>query len=121
MVALSSADLAYMRDTLAMLMPDTCNILAPTNGLDAQGNPTQTWGTVAGGTAVPCRLDAYKGNEVERGAAVQAENGYVLTVAYSVSIAVTNRVQHGGYTYTVTSVDPDKSWAVTRRVMVERL
>jgi hypothetical protein len=117
----TSSELAYMRSSITPLLPDTCNIIAPTNSLDGQGNVKPAWGTIAGGTAVPCRLDAYKGTETERGAAIQSDNGYILTLPYTVVPLTSYRVEHGGYTYSITAVDLDKSWAVTRRVVVERL
>jgi len=114
----SNAELTSMRATLAELMPDSCAILSVTNTPDGQGGQTQTWGTVT--ASVQCRLDPFRGKEVMVGDARQPFNGYVLTLPHDTTITAANRVILGTSTYNVTSVDLNKSWAITRRAYVEK-
>lgn len=123
MSILSSEVLAYARTVLETSLPDTCNILEPTTVSDGQGGYTVSWGTATGGSAIACRLDAQLVKQADSivGAALQDFFSYTLTLPYSTSITSYNRVEHGGVTYAVASVDADKSWPVSRRCTVERL
>ncbi|KKW11255.1 MAG: hypothetical protein UY48_C0022G0003 [Candidatus Gottesmanbacteria bacterium GW2011_GWB1_49_7] len=119
---LTAAEIASMRASLQdIAMPDLCNILNVTLTSDGQGGMTQTWGTA--NTDIPCRLDAVqmRGREQVAGAAIQAFHGYALHVPYNITITSANRVEHGGYTYEVKSVDFGKSWQLDKICEVERI
>jgi hypothetical protein len=77
-----------------------------------------TWGTA--GTAY-CRLDAQAGNEQVQGASIRPTFSYVLTVPYGTTIEENYRVVFGTTTYTVTSIDANKSWSACVRAYLERL
>lgn len=119
MTALSNSDLTYMREAIENLLPGTCNILEITQTSDGQGGFTESWGTAT--ATVSCRLDALRGEEILQGGAVQPQHRYVLTLAQDETIAATNRVEIGSDTFSVISVDDDKSWAASRRVYLERI
>ena len=118
MSMLSTEQLAYIRDTLEQLMPDTCNILSVSYSSNGQGGLLETWGTATAN----CRLDAIplKGGETAAGGAIQPFKSYILTLPYDTTITEANRIEIGVYTFAVKSVDPAKSWAATRRAMLER-
>jgi len=120
---LSSDDLAYMREAIDELLPDTCDILQVTQTADGYGGVTQTWGTAAAGTAVPCRLDMVMSriNESTAGASVRAYQETVLSTPYNITIATTNRILHEGTTYAVQSVNTGQSWIAVKRVTLERI
>ena len=52
---LSNSELAYMREAIDDLLPDTCNILSVTETNNGMGGVVQTWGTATAG--VICRVD----------------------------------------------------------------
>ena len=120
---LTNAELTQMRADAASLLPDTCNILSLTTAPDGQGGQTETWGTATAGAS--CRLDPISnktyGFEKAVGASLKDFHGFVLTLEYDASITTANRIEKGGETYNAVSVDTEKSWPITRRVLVERI
>jgi hypothetical protein len=102
-------------------LPDTCSILAVTRTADGQGGFTEAWGTATGGTAVPCRLDSKGGGRSPVAAAQRDYSGWVLTVAHDVALTTDHRVEHGGETYNVLSVNDDGSWPLCLRASLERV
>ena len=118
MSMLSTSHLNYMRDVLEQLMPDTCNILSVTRTSDGQGGMIDTWGTAS--ASVICRLDPLPGKEIPVGGAVQPFKAYTLTLPYDTVIVEANRIELGTETFAVKSVDKQKSWAATRRALLER-
>ena len=119
MTQLSTSDVEYMRSSIEELLPDTCNILTATFASDGAGGMTETWGTV--GSSVACRLDAIRGNESIQGAKLAPQHAYVLTLAHDVDIDTEDRVEVGTHTFTVISVDYEKSWDACQRVYLERI
>jgi len=107
-----------MRDVLEQLMPDTCNILSVTRTSDGQGGWSEAWGTAYAG--VICRLDPLPGKEIPVGGAVQPYKAYILTLPYDTTITEANRVEISTNSFAVKSVDTRKSWAATRRALLER-
>ena len=118
MSALSDAELTAIRESVATLLPDTCNILSVTNTPDGQGGVIQSWGTAS--ASVACRLDPARGKEELIGGALQPFYGYVLTVPYDTTLTAAHRIECNSETFAVVSVDPGKSWAASRRAMLER-
>ena len=118
MSMLSTSHLNYMRDVLEQLMPDTCNILSVTRTSDGQGGMIDTWGTAS--ASVICRLDAMQGSEIPVGGAIQPFRAYILTLPWDTTIAEANRIEVGTEVFNIKSVDKQKSWAATRRALLER-
>lgn len=118
-MAISAAELAIMRETISSLLPDTCNILTVTETANGAGGVSQSWGTAY--TSVACRLDKRTGNEQLSAGAIQPFTGWVLSLPYNATISEACRVEHGGYTYNVTSVNNDASWRVVKRAILERV
>lgn len=117
---LTAADLAYMRDVVEDMFPDTCNILSESLTPDGQGGVTSTWGTVAG--TVACRLD----NETSRSGSVMVAAGalrqvhqYILSLPYNTSISTGNRVEISSTLYAVVAVNVNVSWKVVARATLE--
>lgn len=119
MSMLSANELEYIRSAIEELLPDTCNLLSSTFASNGAGEMTETWGTV--GVAVACRLDAIRGNESIQGASLAPQHAYVLTLAHDTTIDTTYRVEIGAHTFTVTSVDEEKSWSGCVRAYLERI
>lgn len=116
---LTPAELRHMRASLeGVTLPDECVIQEATRTPDGQGGNPETW--EAAGTVV-CRLDAGGGSKASVGQALQAFATYTLTVPHDTAITTLNRVVHDGTTYTVTAVDVDKSWPISKRVTLEQL
>jgi len=101
------------------LMPGTCNILSVTLTSDDQGGYTEAWGTATLGES--CRLDSINAREVVAGAGLQAFHLYVLTLPHGTTIATSNRVEVGSDTFSVTSIDQEKSWSTCVRAYLERI
>ena len=118
MTWLSSDDLEYMRDCIESLLPGTAYLLSLTVGSDGYGGITETWGTAG---TVACRIDSKTISEPTQGGAIQPQHGFVLTVPHDTTITEAYRVVVGSETYTVTSVDSDKSWNACIRKYLERV
>jgi hypothetical protein len=118
---LSNSELAYMRDSIGELLPDTCNILSGTITPDGFGGVSLTWGTAT--ASVACRLDIVKSTEGEavQAAGVRAYQEVRLSLPYDTTLTTTQRVQHGGFTYNVQSVNNDQSWIAVKRAILERV
>jgi hypothetical protein len=120
---LSNEDLDYMREAIEDLLPDTCDILQVTQTPDGFGGVSQTWGTAAAGTAVPCRLDIVSNGSPESvaGASVRAYQETVLSMPYNIVVSTTNRIKHEGTTYAVQAVNTGQSWIAVKRCKLERV
>lgn len=117
-MGLTNAELSIMRDTIELLMPDTCNIVGITNVPDGEGGSTQTRGT--SGTSIPCRLDVIQGREQITGGAIQPYISYMMSLPYDTTVAEENIIEHNGTDYHVKSVNLDQSWKAVVRVELER-
>jgi head-tail adaptor len=115
---LTATELAALRADLETLLPDTCVISAVSYASDGAGEWTPTW--AAGGT-VACRLDPIRGSEAIAGGAIEAFNGYILTLPYNAVIVPASRVTVNSTDYNVTSVTDGDSWKLDTRVQIERL
>lgn len=112
-------ELTSMRSAFEGLMPDTCNVLTLTNTPDGHGGVTETWGTA--GTAIRCRVDPMQGSESLAGGAVYPTQQMVLTMPYNTVVTSTGRIEHNSTVYEVKSIDSDKSWKITTRVVLEAI
>lgn len=115
---LQSDELTAVRETVALVLPDTCNILSPTRTGDNQGGWTDSWGTA--GTAIACRLDGNLGGQRENvsGGGLRAHAAFILTVPYDTTIQSGWRVEHSGNTYAVIG-SPRKSTSWSAHVRCE--
>jgi head-tail adaptor len=119
---LSNSELEYMREAIGQLLPDTCNILTVTNTPNGFGGMTQTWGTAS--ASVACRLDIVnRGQDAEsiQASGIRAYQEVMLSLPYDTTITTSQRVEHGGYTYNVHSVNTDQSWIAVKRAVLERV
>ena len=118
---LTDKDIAYMQDVIAVMLPDTCNILSEALASDGQGGQTSTWGTVS--TSVACRLDeetGTRGNQlVPAGNALREAHRYMLSLPHDTTIGAHDRVETGGNTYNVISVNAGVSWQAVMRATLE--
>lgn len=114
---LTTAELAFMRESIGELLPDTCYILSETSTPNGQGGITQTWATA--GTS-DCRVDVKQVREQLTGGGVQYYTQTMLSLPYNTTITAANRVSHGGNTYAVvTPPNSDQSWMAVKRVVLE--
>jgi len=117
-IAPATKELAAMRTAIEELLPDTCDIITVTNTVDDYGS--YTTGTSLAGTAA-CRLDPIKGEEVTAGGVVMPFFRYVLTLPYDTTITTENQVEIDSDVYNVRSIDDNKSWTGSVRVIERTL
>src|SRR5512146_3162744 len=117
MTGIPDADLTWMRAAINELLPGTAYVLTCSYVSDGGGGLTETWGTAG---TVDCRLDAWSGNEVLTGGAVQPFHRYRMTVPYDTTLTTADRVQVDGIDYAVKSVD-NGSWKLDLRAIVEKI
>ena len=115
---ITAAQLAFMREKVNALLPDTGYVLSLAYTPDGYGGVVETWGTAG---TITCRIDPLRGNEAYVGGAIQPFHGFQLTAPYDTALTTAQRVKVGTVTYAVKSVDSDKSDAVSLRATLERL
>lgn len=113
-----TSELADLRAASLDVLPDTCIILSPSTASDGQGGQTTTWGTAS---TSACRLDKMDGSEGYIGASRQAFSGYMLTLPSTTVLLNNYRVTHGGYTYSVITVNEDQTNLILKRAELERV
>jgi len=123
MIGLTDAELTAIRADIEDLLPDTGYIIAVTETADGLGG--QSIGTSIAGT-VSCRLDpkiinTLNSGEEMVGAAVESFHRWILTLPYNTTIAANNQFLHNDVLYNVSSIDDDKSWKASVRVMLEKV
>lgn len=113
---LTIAELAFMRESINLLMPDTCTIKSVTLVSNEEGGMVETWAT-----SDTClgRLDMRTSSAPVLGGAVQEFTGYMLSLPYDTVIDTTNRVVIDSVTYAVTSINDGQSWKAVKRVTLE--
>ena len=115
---LSSNDLSFMRDSIELLLPDTCHILSLTRTSDNAGGWTEAWGTAT--TSVACRLDTITGSYNKLDGAIQTYNKLIFSLPYDAVITEANQIYYNSTNYQVTSVN-DGSWLATKRAEVQKV
>jgi len=118
MVALSSSELAGMRESIVMLLPDTCQIITNVKTSDGQGGFTYTAGT---SSPVACRLDVKTGREQVAGGGIQYYEKTMLSVPYDTTVLADNQVLHNSVLYSVKSLNDDQSWIAVKRIELEKV
>jgi head-tail adaptor len=116
---LTTSDLDAMRADIALLLPDTCYVLELTSTQDTNGNITETWGTVTGGSAVPGRVDYKQGKEAVTGGAITPYQSAVISMLYSQTVTPANRIQVGSNVFSVNAGNAGQSWKAVTRLSVE--
>jgi hypothetical protein len=119
MSAIDTAMLAAMREAIEDLLPDTCDILSTSRSFDTMGGWTDTWGTAT--ASVACRLDMKGGVEQLIGGGVRPYTRYMMSLPYNTTVTEANRIQHGGLSYAVISVNTSQSWQAVKRVELEKV
>ncbi len=120
-MGLTGADLVWMREQLAELLPDTAIILRAEDVSDGAGGRTTVW-TAAG--TVAARLDPATqsiSQQMELLALRPALlTSYLLTVPYDADLRAHDRVQVGSTVYTVIGLwrEQHADWRVCRRAIV---
>lgn len=117
-MVLTIAELAIMRETIELLLPDTCVICTITNTPDGEGGITQSRATTT--ADVPCRLDVMQGREQVTGGAIQPYIAYKLSLPYDTTVSQANIIEHDSVDYHVKSVNLSQSWGAVVRVDLER-
>ena len=116
-MAIGTDELTAMRDAIADLFPDTCNILALTTTSDGAGGWTEAWGTAT--ASVPCRVDYLSGRETTTGGALLPYQSAVISMAHGVSVTPQNRVEVGSNVYSLQAANTGQSWKAVSRFMAE--
>ena len=120
-MAIDSAMLSAMREAIAELLPDTCNLLTVTRSADGMGGNTETWGTAS--SSVSCRVDLQEnmmaGREMVTSQSLRPYTEYILSIPYDTVITTDYRVEHSGATYAVISVNTEQSWMAVKRCRME--
>jgi len=124
MAGITSSELAWMRDQMADMLPDTVVLKEVTRTADGEGGWSESWTPVVGGT-VSGRLDeatrSIRDWQALVGEQVQLKSPYLLTLAYDAPIAPGQRVEIGGTTYAVIALWDEASWRVFKRAVVDVL
>lgn len=118
-LALTNAEIAQMRTDIAQLFPDTCNILSLTWTSDGAGGSSESWGTAAGGTAVPCRVDYLTGRESINAGALTPYQQAVISLGYAVTVTPANRIQVGANVFSIQAGNAGQSWKAVTRLTCE--
>ena len=115
---LPSIELARLRTDLEQTLPDQCNILTFSRTSDGMGGWSETWGTTY--SAVPCRLDFIGGREAVQSGALIPYTRAIVTLPQATVITTQNRIEHGGNTYNIQTVNLG-SWLGVKRASVEKI
>jgi hypothetical protein len=114
---LSANDLAYMRDSIAELFPDTCTIQVNNPSSDGAGGMTDNWSTLTAN--VPCRVDYQTGRESNTGAALVPYQKAVISMSFNTVVTPANRIVVGSSTFSIQAVNNGASWCSVKRCSCE--
>ena len=124
-IGLTDKELATIRTHVNELLPDTGFIIKQSFTSDGAGGNSVSTAVVAGGT-VSYRLDPkiismLKGGESMAAGAIQPFHTFILTLEYNAPITTENQfLDDTGTLYNVISIDPQKSWNASTRVILEQ-
>ena len=116
---LQSSDLTYARAESQKALPDNITIQRKTLLSDQQGGYTEAWSAVY--QNIQGRVSVTGGSESMAAGRQDVRVDAVLTIAYDQSIEQSDKVEHGGETYEIISVDSGKTWALVQRCQMRRL
>ena len=117
-MGLTERELTDMRGALAHLLPSEARVYTYSTTVDAAGNAVDTY---TAGARYNCRLDWRNGKEVVTVDVLAGYTGWVVTLPHNATLTVKDRLLIGDKYYSVTSFDPDKSWGIVARAMVEQV
>ena len=112
---LTDEELAGMRETLDLSLPDTALIKRATSVSDGRGGRTQTWTTVA---TVACRVapDTTRAESLVSGVVVSVQR-WMLTFPSETSVRPDDRIVVATRTFEVVDVRSTRSYEVSCRVV----
>lgn len=123
---LSTAQIDGMRDTLDRSLPDTAVRLTWASTGDGQGGQVDAW--TAASAVWPCRISPNDAQPVEeeRGGAMRAAAGWILTIPHASGITEADRVRitttdGSTFDYIVRGVGDRRTWQLCVRVEVDRV
>lgn len=111
-----SSELALLRADLTGVLADSCAVVRVTRTQTDSGGWTETTTTLP---SQPCRIGPLGGRERIAGGKIAEEADLVMTLPFDADIRWDDRVEHGGKTYEVVSID-DRTDRLVRRVYVRR-
>lgn len=117
MSLLTSAEIADMRATETLALPDTCTISRKTLAGDGRGGNTATWANAA--TNVACRLGrsgSKSGIETIDADKLQQQTPWVVTFAHNQDVRNTDRIVISSRTFEAISIEPHEAWTMALRV-----
>lgn len=115
---LSAAQIASMKTTADLALPDTAVISRATLASDSMGGYTETWATVA---TVACRLDPPGNARLDQWQEkIMNRAVFILSTPASTDIRSQDRATISGSVYEVLGL-MDASWEITSRAVVVRL
>lgn len=114
---LTPGDIAAMRATAGLALPDTATLERLTSTSDGGGGFTETWAQQ--GDALPCRVAPLGGGEGgNAGGRVSDETTAVVTLPAGTDVTESDRLVIAGRRYEVTVVR-ERSDEITRRTEVK--
>lgn len=119
-MSLSTLEITQMRADADAYLPDTCVLQSVTRTADSVGGWAESW---AAADTVQCRVAPMPLNRPEtiNAAQMASESRWVLTVAYNLSIDVTQRVVHASTTYEIESLEDTHSNRTAKRAYLRRI
>ena len=116
---LTATELAALRNTLNLSLPDSGTIARKTWASDGEGGGSITY--PAAGTAV-CRVSpiSQSGMEALLSGKLTTTTQHVITFAAGTDVRTTDQVASGGETYEVVAVVAPRTWEISRRVYAVR-
>ena len=118
---LSTQELAQLRADQADYMPDTCDVLRGTAGLNEIGEPALTWGTVAGTVACRLRPSGWQSNIVTDGQQIQTAEKWYLYISQAGTLLPGDHAVMTAGTFEVVQSWEEESWPTAVRAEVRRL
>ena len=116
---LTATELAALRNTLNLSLPDSGTISRKTWVSDGEGGGTVSLS--AAGT-VACRVSpiSQSGIEAMLNGRLTTSTQHVITFSAETSVTTNDQIASGGETYEVVAVVAPRSWEISRRVYAVR-
>lgn len=116
---LTATELAALRDTLNLSLPDSGTISRKTWASDGEGGGSITY--PAAGTAA-CRVSpiSQSGMEALLSGKLTTTTQHVITFAAGTDVRTTDQIASDGETYEVVAVVAPRTWEISRRVYAVR-
>ena len=115
---LTESDLAFVRSSQVLAMPDTCTLRRAVTTGDGGGGSTSSWSAVA--THV-CRLHRLTASERTSGGRLAQDAAFVLTVEAATDVRAGDRVRMADAREMEVSGMAPGSWETARRVYLREV